>query len=130
MCIFLISKRTLEFIFQVKVIWKVKCNNWSNRAQIECHMAGPHALPHEIFAFIYIYIYIYIYWFKKRTTLKISEESQNCWVILFYFIWRVKIQVDQTLCSKIANSIWFSNTINLHDKCIVNNEKCIVMEDY
>ena len=50
-----ISKRTLKFIFQVKVIWKVKCNNWSNRAQIECHMAGPHALSHEVSTHIYIY---------------------------------------------------------------------------
>ena len=25
-----------------------------------CHLTEPHALPHEVSAFIYIYIYIYI----------------------------------------------------------------------
>ena len=30
-------------------------------AKFECHVVGPHALSHEVFAFIYIYIYIYIY---------------------------------------------------------------------
>ena len=29
-------------------------------AKSQCHMAGAHALLHEISAFIYIYIYIYI----------------------------------------------------------------------
>ena len=29
-------------------------------AKLECHLARPHTLPHEVFAFIYIYIYIYI----------------------------------------------------------------------
>ena len=26
-------------------------------AKLECHMVGPHALSHEVSAFIYIYIY-------------------------------------------------------------------------
>ena len=30
-------------------------------AILECHVAGPHALSHEISVFIHIYIYIYIY---------------------------------------------------------------------
>ena len=30
-------------------------------AILECHVVGPHALSHEVFAFVYIYIYIYIY---------------------------------------------------------------------
>ena len=29
-------------------------------AKFECHVVGPHALLHEVFAFIYIYIYIWI----------------------------------------------------------------------
>ena len=29
-------------------------------AKFECHVVGPHALSHEVFAFIYIYIYIWI----------------------------------------------------------------------
>ena len=32
-------------------------------AKFECHVVGPHALSHEVFAFIYIYIYIYMDWF-------------------------------------------------------------------
>ena len=27
-------------------------------AKLECHLVGPHALSHEVSAFIYIYIYI------------------------------------------------------------------------
>ena len=27
-------------------------------AKFECHVVGPHALSHEVFAFIYIYIWI------------------------------------------------------------------------
>ena len=29
-------------------------------AKLECHLVGPHALSHEVSAFIYIYIYILI----------------------------------------------------------------------
>ena len=29
---------------------------------LEYHVTGPHALTHQVSAFIYIYIYIYIYW--------------------------------------------------------------------
>ena len=28
--------------------------------KLECHLVGPHALSHEVSAYIYIYIYIYI----------------------------------------------------------------------
>ena len=30
-------------------------------ATLECHVAEPHALSHEISTFLYIYIYIYMY---------------------------------------------------------------------
>ena len=33
-------------------------------AILECHVAGPHALLHEVSAFIYIYILIFIYEFS------------------------------------------------------------------
>ena len=36
-----------------------KCKKMLN-AILECHVAGPHALLHEVSAFIYIYIDIYI----------------------------------------------------------------------
>ena len=40
----------------MKEVKKKKLNT-----KLECHLAGPHALSHEVSTFIYINIYIYIY---------------------------------------------------------------------
>ena len=39
----------------------MKAVNKMLNAKLERHLAGPHALSHEVSALIYIYIYIYIY---------------------------------------------------------------------
>ena len=83
----------------MKEVKKKKLNT-----KLECHLAGPHALSHEVSTFIYINIYIYIYIddftfihvfnyssplsyqvlnfnFKKRTKILISFSIQ---VLYFY----------------------------------------------
>ena len=37
-------------------------------AKLEYHLAGPHALSHEVSALIYIYIYILIDWCEDNVT--------------------------------------------------------------
>ena len=55
-------------------------------AKLECHLVGPHALSHEVSAFIYIYILMGLLWLhfelvnipKKTHTHNISK--MRCWV--------------------------------------------------
>ena len=57
---------------------------------IERHITGPHALPHEVSAFLYIYIYIYIdssishamkqcCFIKRSANCKNSYKAPHCW---------------------------------------------------
>ena len=47
-------------------------------AILECHVAGPHALSHEISVFIHIYIYIYILMrFHKSIPLLKNKEKRE-----------------------------------------------------
>ena len=52
-------KRSANSFKKIKIN-KEECK-WQ-RTHIERHMTGPHALSHEVSAFIYIYIYIDV-WF-------------------------------------------------------------------
>ena len=49
-----------NLFFKTKVIWKVKCNNYFNISQIECHTAWLPVFSHDVSVYIYIYIYIYL----------------------------------------------------------------------
>ena len=42
-------------------------------AILECHMAGPHTLPHEVDTYIYIYIYIYIDYLNSSLNQSVTK---------------------------------------------------------
>ena len=52
-----------------------------HNAKLEWHLAGPHALPHMVSAFIYIYRYIYIYIGFNNVTV-----FYKCFYFLFLLI--------------------------------------------
>ena len=54
-----------------------------HNAKLEWHLAGPHALPHMVSAFIYIYIDIYIYIYIGFNNVTVFYK---CFYFLFLLI--------------------------------------------
>ena len=48
-------------------------------AKLECHMVGPHALSHEVSAFIYIYILMILTWLPNGGLLNTLNTKFGFW---------------------------------------------------